>query len=288
MSDQGSNDDNRPGDEPGRPEEEALLRFLAQFGITPGPDGRLDMDELMARMQSMMSAFTSQLASFGPTDAESGLNWRFTKDVARKVTAASGADPTPSAGQHQAIRAAAELADLWLDEEIAFPPLSPPPAAWSRAEWVEDTFATWQQLIRPVVTQLSATIGGLLEGQAPADPTASMMQPMIRTAASGMFAAQVGQSLGRLAVEVFSAGDVGLPLTHRPLVAMLPTNTAAFGEGLEVSASDVLLFLTLRETARQRHAVVVEGRQIRGIGLMSQRRDRQRQRRHRHPYTPHR
>lgn len=252
MSDEGRNDGFEADGDAGRPEEEALLRFLSQFGITPGPDGKLDIEELMGRMQSMMAAFTSQLASYGPTDADSGINWRFTKDIARKVAASAGPDPTPSSAQLAAIRSAAELADLWLDEQIAFPPISPPPAAWSRAEWVENTFATWQQLIRPVVTQLSTTMGGLLESQAPADPAAGMMQPMIRTAASGMFAAQVGQSLGRLAVEAFSAGDIGLPLTARPIVALLPTNLAQFGEGLEVSQPDLLLFLSLRETARQR------------------------------------
>ncbi len=253
MGDEDGRDDFGTGGEPGRPEEEALLRFLSQFGITPGPDGRLDMQELMGRMQSMMAAFTSQLASFGPTESDSGMNWRFTKDIARKLTASAGPDPTPSASQLTAIRSAAELADLWLDEEIAFPPLSPRPMAWSRAEWVENTFDTWQQLIRPVVTQLSHTLGGLLDSQAGGDPAAAgMLQPMIRTAASGMFAAQVGQSLGRLAVEAFSAGDIGLPLTARPVVALLPTNVARFGEGLEVAAPDLLLFLALRETARQR------------------------------------
>lgn len=250
MSD-GSNDNGR-GEEPGRPEEEALLRFLAQFGITPDPDGRLDLEELMARAQSMMTAFTSQLAGFGPTDPESGINWRFTKDVARKITASTGPDPTPSATDWTAIRAAAELADLWLDEQIDFPPLTPPPSAWSRAEWVENTFGTWQQLIRPVVTALMTTLGDLLAGQAPGDPAAGMIQPMVRTAAAGMFAAQVGQALGRLSVEVVSCGDIGLPLTPRPAVALLPANIAKFGQGLSIAESDVLLFLALRETARQR------------------------------------
>ena len=54
--------------DPGRPEpggqEEALLRFLSQFGITPGPDGRLDLDQLLARMQTMMGAFTTQMEGF--------------------------------------------------------------------------------------------------------------------------------------------------------------------------------------------------------------------------------
>ena len=249
MSDS-SNDDGR-NEEPGR-DEEALLRFLAQFGINPGPDGRLDLEELMARAQSMMTAFTSQLAGFGATDPESGINWRFTKDVARKITAATGPDPTPSTRNWNDIRAAAELADLWLDEQLAFPPLAPPPAAWSRAEWVENTFDTWQQLIRPVVTALTATLGELLSGQAPGDPAAGMLAPMVRTAAAGMFAAQVGQALGRLSVEVVSSGDIGLPLTPRPAVALLPANIAKFGEGLNIAESDVLLFLALRETARQR------------------------------------
>ena len=248
MSD-GSTEDR--GDDP-RPEEEALLRFLSQFGITPGPDGRLDLQELMGRAQSMMSAFTSQMAGFGSGESESGINWRFTKDIARKVTAATGPDPTPSSRDQAAIRSASELADLWLDEQISFPPLAPPPAAWSRAEWVENTFDVWQQLTRPVVSALSATMGNLLAGQAADDPATAMLSPMVRTAASGMFAAQVGQAVGRLSVEVVSSSDIGLPLTGRPAVALLPTNIAAFGEGLSVAESDVLLFLALRETARQR------------------------------------
>lgn len=234
------------------PEEEVLLRFLSQFGISPGPDGRLDLEELMARAQSMMSAFTSQLGGFGTADPDSGINWGFTKDVARKITASTGPDPTPSAQHRAAIRAASELADLWLDDQIAFPPLTPPPAAWSRAEWVENTFEIWQRLIRPVVSALTATLGDLLAGQAPDDPAAQMLQPMVRTAAAGMFAAQVGQALGRLSSEVVSCGDTGLPLTARPAVALLPTNIAAFGDGLSVAESDILLFLALRETARQR------------------------------------
>ena len=243
-------DDPHAGDGGTDDAERALLRFLAQFGITPGPDGKLDLEALMSRVQGMMGAFTSQLASYGPDDG-SGLNWAFTKDVARKVTAATGPDPTPTPAQRGAIRDAVGLADLWLDDEIAFPAVATHATAWSRAEWVEGTFAVWQSLMRPVATQLGAALGDLLEGQGAADPAASMMQPMIRAAASGMFAAQAGQSLGALATAAVSNGDIGLPLTA-PVVALLPTNVAAFGDGLEVAAADVLLFLALREAARQR------------------------------------
>ncbi len=229
-------------------EEEALLRFLAQFGISPGPDGRLDLEQLMGRMQGMMSAFTTQMASFGKSDPESGMNWGFTKDVVRRLTAAAGDDPRPTPAQAAAIRDAVGLADLWLDEEVGFPRLDSLAVAWSRADWVEHTYPTWQQLVRPVVSRLSLALRGLMDG--PTELKAA--EPMLRMALSGMFAAQVGQSLGGLAGAVVSAGDVGLPLTAQPRVALLPTNIDAFAEGLEADESDILLFLAVREAARQR------------------------------------
>lgn len=251
MSDEGKPEDEGPNDlEPDH--EQALMRFLAQFGITPGPDGTIDLEQLMSRMQAAMTTFATQMAGYGPTDTQSGMNWVFTKDVARKMTAAAGPDANPTSAQNAAIRDAAGLADLWLDESIAFPRIAPPPTAWSRAQWIEQTYPAWQQLVRPVVTRLSAALGGLMSGGLGAAPGAEALQPMIRAAAAGMFAAQVGQSLGSLATEVVSAGDVGLPLTEHPRVALLPTNVAAFADGLDLDSADVLLFLALRETARQR------------------------------------
>ena len=228
-------------------EEEALLRFLAQFGITPGPDGRLDLEQLLGRMQGLMGAFTTQMASFGKSDS-SGMNWGFTLDIVRRRTAAARADPEPTPAESARIRDAVALADLWLDEEISFARLSAPTAAWTRAEWVDQTWPTWQQLVRPVVSQLSAALRALVD--APGEARAA--EPMLRMALAGMFASQVGQSLASLAGTVVSAGDIGLPLTTQPRVALLPTNVAAFSEGLEADPADVLLFLAVREAARQR------------------------------------
>lgn len=228
-------------------EEEALLRFLAQFGITPDAAGRIDLEGLLAQLQPMMNNLTSQLASFGKSD-ESGMNWGFTKDVVRRITAGAGDDLAPTPGQLAEIQDASALADLWLDEEISFPRLTTSVQAWRRADWVDATYPTWQQLVRPVVGRLSAALRGLMQG---ADQMATA-EPMMRMALSGMFAAQVGQSLGHLATVVVSGGDVGLPLTAEPRVALVPTNVAGFSEGLEAKPADVLLFLAIRETARQR------------------------------------
>lgn len=241
MSDSGAE---RPDPED---QEEALRRLLAQFGITPGADGEIDVQQLFTRMQGLMGRFTSQLASYGKTD-ESGMNWGFTKDVVQRITAAAGPDPAPTSAEVAQIRDASALADLWLDEEISFARLSAPAVAWTRSEWVNHTFETWQQLVRPVVSHLSAALRGLMAEQG----GVSAAEPMLRIALSGMFAGQVGQSLAQLAGSAVSAGDVGLPLTQTPQVALLPTNMASFAEGLGASQADVLLFWSLRESARQR------------------------------------
>ncbi len=241
------------GPDPDPYPDDALRQFFAQFGLTPGPDGEYDMAQVMQRLQGAMQQFSAHMARMGPTDAGSGMNWTFTKDVARKMTAAQGQDPTPTSAEAARIRDAVGLADLWLDSETSFPAVSTPAAAWSRADWVEQTFETWRGLANPIVTNLSRALGTLLNReQLAAGPGAELMEPMMRSAAAGMFGAQVGQSLGSLAASVVSVSDIGLPLTQRPVVALLPANVKAFAEGLDQGEADVLIYLALREAARQR------------------------------------
>lgn len=228
-------------------DEEAMLRFLAQFGITPDENGQLDPEQLMGRMQSMLSTFNTQLAGFGSADAASGMNWGFTQDLVRRATAAAGLDPEPSADQQTRIKDAVALADLWLDEAISFDRLTAPAAAWRRADWIDHTFATWQQLIRPVITQLSTALQHLGGEELPTG-----MEPMMRLAVASMFGAQVSQTLSTLATSVLGGSDIGLPVTNEARVALLPVNVDAFAEGLAADDSDILLYLAIREAARQR------------------------------------
>jgi putative hydrolase len=230
--------------EPG--DDDALLRFLAQFGITPDASGQMDLNQVMGRMQSMLAAFNTQLAGFGKADADSGMNWGFTLDLTRRAIAGAGSDPQPDAATVGRIRDAVALADLWLDEEIAFDRLTAPAVAWRRVDWVEQTFETWQGLVRPVISQLAHALHALVDR-----PDAATAEPMLRLAVAGMFAAQVSDTLGDAATTVVSGTDIGLPVT-RPLVAILPTNVAAFADGLAASPEDVLLYLAIREAARQR------------------------------------
>lgn len=232
-------------------EPNPMEEFLRQFGITPGPDGQFDLNQLMGPLQQAMQQFGRQMNAMGGSGE--GLNWTFIKDIARKVTAAAGPDPSPSASDTVAVRDTVGLADLWLDEHTAFGRSSTPAATWSRAEWVEGTLGTWQQLAGSISEALAEAVGGLLRRPDPElAGMAQMMEPMMRMAATGMLSAQVGQGIAQLATDVLSGSDLGFPLTEKPIVALLPTNIARFADGLDVPLADVRLYLALREAARQR------------------------------------
>ncbi len=191
------------------------------------------------------------------------MNWNVTKDTARKTAASLGPDPTPTAAQQRALTDAASIAEVWLDPATSFPRVSSTVAAWSRAEWIEQTLPVWRRLVEPVASHIADAMEGALR-LGPGNETGEdagmpgmagmeqMLRPMLRTSGASMFGLQLGQGLGRLSTEVVGATDIGLPLSEPGRVALLPTNVAAFGAGLEQSDTDVTLYLALRECARQR------------------------------------
>jgi putative hydrolase len=242
----------KSGGEPGNPFE-AFLSSLAGG----------DMNALAAQLQSafaMLGGAGSMFGSSGTVEPGSGVNWEVTKDTARKAVASLGPDPTPDAGQLRAITEAVELAEVWLDQATTFPRVSATVAAWSRAEWIEQTMPVWRRLVEPVALHIADAMEGALNfggteeagGLPGMAGMEQMLRPMLRTSGASMFGLQLGQGLGQLATEVVGATDIGLPLSEPGHVALLPTNIKAFGDGLEQSSSDVTLYLALRECARQR------------------------------------
>ncbi|WP_232547704.1 zinc-dependent metalloprotease [Propioniciclava soli] len=238
---------------PDRDEPNPMEEFFKQFGLQPGPDGNYDLNQLMGPLQQAMQQFSRQMDAMGSGDGSHGLNWTFVRDIARKVTAAAGPDPSPTPADATAVRDAVGLAELWLDQHTAFGRSTATAAAWSRAEWVEATMATWQELAGGVSASLAEAISGVVQRPEPEFAgMAGFMEPLMRQAAAGMLAAQVGQGIGQLATDVVSVSDLGFPLTEHPVVALLPANVRAFAEGLDQPLDDVRLYLALRETARQR------------------------------------
>ncbi len=216
-----------------------------------------DMNALMQQMQNAFAMLggTGSMFSGSSGGSGSGVNWAVTKDTARKTVASLGPDPTPDAAQRRALTEAASIAEVWLDDATTFPRVSASVAAWSRADWIEQTMPVWQRLVEPVAAHIAEAMEGALNfggEEASAMPGLAGMKQMLRTSGASMFGLQLGQGLGQLATEVVGATDIGLPLSEPGQMALLPTNVTAFGEGLEQSNTDVTLYLALRESARQR------------------------------------
>jgi putative hydrolase len=198
------------------------------------------------------------------------VNWDLARDVARQAVAASE-DRSVTSADREPVLDAMRLAELWLDEATAFPSGATAVAAWSRAEWVEATLPAWRELVDPVAGKVVDSLGSMLTGESgplagglpgmaglPAEQMAAMsqmagpLQQMMRSIGGAMFGTQLGQAIGSLAVEVVGSTDVGLPLAGAGRAALLPANVAVFGEGLEVPADQVRLYLALREAAHHR------------------------------------
>ncbi len=201
-------------------------------------NGQLDMNQIMGQMQKM----------FAPH--EGSVNFDLAKDVARHTLAAAGPDPSPNSAQQGAVDDAARLAESWLDTATSFPAGAVTATAWSKAEWIEATSATWQQLVEPIAAHVVKAMSEALPEEAKA--MAGPLMGMLSQAGGAMFGQQVGQALGGLAGEVMSSTDIGLPLGTDRVAAVLPSGVEAFGEGLEHPASDVLLYVVLRECAHHR------------------------------------
>jgi putative hydrolase len=206
------------------------------FGAFSG--GQMDMNQIMGQMQKM----------FAPH--EGSVNFDLAKDVARHTVAAAGADLSPNSAQQGAVDDAAQLAESWLDTVTSIPVGATTATAWSKAEWIEATSGTWQQLVEPIAAHVVKAMGEALPEEAKA--MAGPLMGMLSQAGGAMFGQQVGQALGGLAGEVVSSTDIGIPLGPERIAAVLPSGVEAFGEGLEHPASDVLLYVVLRECAHHR------------------------------------
>src|SRR5690606_24400834 len=178
------------------------------------------------------------------------VNFTLAKDTARKALAAAGEDPTPHAGQVGAVRDALALADQWLDRATALPSGARSSAAWSRAEWIEQSFPTWEVLITPIAAHVVSSMSDALPPEVA--QMAGPLMGMLNQAGGAMFGQQVGQAVAGLAAEVLDSTDVGLPFGPEGVAAVLPANIKAFSEGLAESEADVLIYTMLREAAHLR------------------------------------
>ncbi|HYN93475.1 MAG TPA: zinc-dependent metalloprotease [Pilimelia sp.] len=212
--------------------------FALPGGQAPDPNDPQQMQNFLSQLQQMLAAPGS-----GP------VNW----DLARQVAVsqlAGGGDPAVSPYDRHAVEEALRLADHWLEPVCALPSGIRASVAWNRNEWIFNTLDVWRKLCDPVAARMVGAMGDLVPEEARAQ--LGPMQAMVSTLGGALFGGQLGQALGSLAAEVLSAGDIGLPLGPAGTAALVPANISAYGQGLELPADEVRLYVAVREAAHQR------------------------------------
>lgn len=214
-----------------------MLKNLSGMGIDP------------AMMQNMMRHLQG---AFSGASSDDGIDWSAAKTQALHLSNRDG--HSISTGDKQDFDQAFALAELWLSEATSVAAPSAPPRALTRGQWVEATLPVWQELAEPVASSIADALTAAIESQAPEE-----MQSMIagagrlmRSVGSSLFAAQLGQVIGQLSLEVVSGGDVGIPVMPDGEAAILPQNFADFGRDLEIDIDQLALSLATRELAHAR------------------------------------
>jgi putative hydrolase len=246
--------------------EDGLAELLRQAGV-PVTEGA-SLEDMLRELANQMVAQLKRRQGMGQ---DGPVTWKAAKEAARQEIAKLGPDPVPDGRRTREMADAVHLVDLWLDDHTAFAQITTPPAAWSRAEWIEQTMPAWQGMIEPVISTIATGLYTAMSqrlGEADEIPAltelSGLLQPILKQAADGMFGARMGRELGRMATEIVTATDVGFPLTDKAQVALLPTNLAAAAVGVSLPETDVLLYFAIREAARQRlfHEVAWIGPQL--------------------------
>ncbi|GED98922.1 zinc-dependent metalloprotease [Gordonia crocea] len=226
------------------------------FGFDPSQLGAMGADfdpsnlnpEMIGQLFSQLGTMFSAMGAGGGTSSSGGpVNYELAKQIARQEIG----DFTPVLDtETRAVADAVHLAETWLDDASALPSGVTTAVAWTPVQWLEESLPTWATLCDPLARQLSqAWSQGLpAEAAAMAGPLMGMMGQL----SGSVFGSQLGQGLGKLATEVLTGTDIGLPLAPAGTAVLLPQAIAAFADGLDLPAQEIIVYLAAREAAHVR------------------------------------
>jgi putative hydrolase len=235
-----------------KPEDfEALLRrFLAGQPLDPEQIAKaagLPVDP--AALQQLLSKLTSAIV---PGETTEGLNWSLVETQAKQIASANSRKVPESVGK--SIDAAMATGSLWLDEVTEVASITSESKLLSRELWVADSLGLFKDLATPVANRMSEALTENFKENLPEEFSGFMSQAsgLMKSAGSVMFAMQMGQALGRMAEEVLSAGDIGLPIFKEPRPAFVAQNLAELVDSLEEDSDQVYFYFVIRELAHAR------------------------------------
>ena len=243
------------------------------FGFAPGGDGNNELADMLENMGRMLRN--------GGDPSGGSVNWTSAHTASAQALQAAG-DPEITSNDKERLRAAADIADLWLNSATALPSAGHTINAVTRTEWLATTFDSWKVVVQPVADGVASVMTGMLPAgnesgtiEIPEELLASLpdevaanlrdtlgsadfaaitgpLMAMAKSMGATMFGTQFGQALGQMTTEVLSNSDIGIPLNASGKPGLVVTNVDAFIKGLSIDESDARVYVTLRELAHQR------------------------------------
>ncbi len=268
-------DEIRPND-PDDPFGDLPPELRAMFEQLGGAEG-------FAAMQEQLGAVLGSLGGVGtPASQTSGpVDWDLAERVALQV-AAEG-DRAPTAEEERRANEALQLAEHWLDATtLPAPPDAGLLVVSTRQAWVNAAITALRPLVEPVaqaaadalVELADQQLGELGEddtaleelerlglppamGQMLTDLLGGDLGEMLRPASAAMTGLQAGQVIGKLARQLLSQYELGIPTAPRAQAHHLAVNVAEAFEGYDLDPTEVAIVLALLEGAHRRlyHAV---------------------------------
>lgn len=240
---------------PGGFDFEEIRKILEQMGLGTGD---MDFNQLLEQVARMQASGSPGFAMTN-ADQDPDAAWRTTITAAKQLTQEKGPDPHLEPTERALLVDSERLAQSWLSGHTTFPETGVAPGAIRREEWIERTSKGWRGLVEPIIDGLADALqrGAAVQGEVDLGAFSAMLAPMMKSSASLIYRDRLKKVLSEVAGTALTGTEVGINLMENTPVLMLPSNLAEFTQDLELPESDVLLYLLVREAARQRlfHAV---------------------------------
>lgn len=235
--------------QPGGFDFEQLRKMLEQMGIDPEAMG-MNLEQIMAQAQQM-HAQGGLLFGATPADKDPDAAWRTTITATGALVRQQHPDVPVEPMERSAIIDAERIVQSWLDEHTEFAGPEQPAEAMRRTEWLEATSQGWRGIVEPIIDGLADALAHPTDDQELAGLTA-MFAPMMRTSAAMLYRDTLKHVLASVAAHTLTGTEIGIQLLAGHRVRVLPSNIAEFTRDLEMPETDVVMFLLLREAARER------------------------------------
>ena len=183
------------------------------------------------------------------------VGWDAAVNMARTNIVQAG-DPSLSDSEKKVVNTNVQLAQTWLNGVNSVPAASSSSKAWCRSEWIEETVGTWKKIVDPVAQRVQNSMNNSLPNLPGMDESQQeILKPLLaalKPMSAAMFSMQISNGIAALSSEVLCLTDIGIPLGDTTTPALIPRNIKDFASGLQINESEIIAFVSLRESAASR------------------------------------